>query len=249
MIDPILDRTLSRRRRWKHAIWLFARIFVMPALFVTIRLRSRGLKHMPRSGGVILVSNHVDFFDPVVIDAASPRPVLWMAKTEVFSYPVLQWIAVQAGAFPVERGKPDRSALRHAAALLDEGLVVGLFPEGTRSRSGGLKEPFAGASMVAVRSGKPVVPCAIVGSDGLPLSGFPAYRPGRYPKVEVLFGEPFLLAHQKCDGTRWSLEEMTDALMIEIARLLPPPYRGIYAERAGEPHPAVRKIGVPTLDA
>lgn len=242
MIDPVLDRRLSRRRRWKHAVWLFARFFVMPGLFVTLRMRSHGTQNMPRAGGVILIANHVDFFDPVLIEAATPRPVLWMAKSEVFDYPVLRWFARQAGAFPVERGKPDRSALRHAEGLLAEGLVVGMFPEGTRSRIGGLQEPYSGASLLAVRTNAPIVPCAIVGSDGLPLSGFKPHKRRRYPRVDVLFGEPFMLEHNAADGTRLRLEELTDAMMIEIARLLPAPYRGIYAAQCDRPHPAVRGL-------
>jgi 1-acyl-sn-glycerol-3-phosphate acyltransferase len=132
--------------------------------------------------------------------------------------------------------------LRHAEALLAEGLVVGMFPEGTRSRSGGLKEPYAGASMVALRTNAPIVPCAIIGSDGLPLSGFPPHQRRRWPRIDILFGPPFVLEHLKPDGTRWKLDELTDAMMIEIARLLPPPYRGLYADRASASHPAVRHI-------
>lgn len=241
MIDPVFDRRLGPRRRWKHLLWFTARLVILPLLFVTLRLRVHGLKHVPRSGGAIVVSNHIDFFDPVLIVAGAPRPVLWMAKSEVFNYPVLRWFARQAGAFAVERGTPDRSALRHAEALLAEGMLVGMFPEGTRSRTGGLIAPFSGASMVAVRSRALIIPCAIVGSEALPLRGFAPHRPGRWPRVDILFGEPFTLAATRPDGTRWRLEELTDAMMIEVARLLPPAYRGVYADRCVAPHPAVQR--------
>jgi 1-acyl-sn-glycerol-3-phosphate acyltransferase len=128
--------------------------------------------------------------------------------------------------------------------LLDDGLLVGMFPEGTRSKTGGLKEPFGGASHVALRSNAPIIPCALVGTDGLPLSGSKPHKRRRYPKVAAIFGEPFVLEQVAPDGSRRSLDDLTDAMMIEVARLLPEPYRGIYADRCAEPHPAVRRESI-----
>jgi 1-acyl-sn-glycerol-3-phosphate acyltransferase len=241
MIDPAFDKHLSRRRRIKHLLWWSARLIVLPILRLTIRLRVHGLKNVPRRGGAVIVTNHIDWFDPVLLVAASPRPILWMAKREVFGFPILRWVARTSGAFPVDRGKPDRSALRHAEGLLADGLLVGLFPEGTRSKTGGLVEPYAGASLLVTRTGAPVIPLGITGSEHLPLAGRKPARRRRYPKIDAAFGEPFHLETRKDDGTRWSLEELTDAMMIELARLLPEQYRGIYAERAKETHPAVRR--------
>jgi 1-acyl-sn-glycerol-3-phosphate acyltransferase len=167
-----------------------------------------------------------------------------MAKKEFLGFPVLSWFALQAGAFPVDRGKPDRGALRHARNLLEGGMLVGMFPEGTRSRTGGLKEPFAGASLVAVRSNAPIIPCALIGTDALPLSGSKPAHDQRWPKLTATFGEPFMLRQTRPDGARFSLEELTDAMMVEIARLLPPGYRGEYLERSGESHPAVDRGSV-----
>jgi 1-acyl-sn-glycerol-3-phosphate acyltransferase len=207
-------------------------------------MRVYGLKHVPRRGGAVVICNHIDWFDPILLLAASPRPILWMAKKEFLGFPVLSWFALQAGAFPVDRGRPDRSALRHAQQLLADGMLVGMFPEGTRSRSGGLKRPFAGASMVAVRSSSPVIPCALIGTDALPLSGSKPAHGRRWPMLTAVFGEPFMLRPNRPDGSRFSLDELTDAMMIEIARLLPPSYRGVYLDRAGESHPAVDRCSV-----
>lgn len=241
MIEPILEQHLSAQRRLKHVGFVTARWFVLPGLRVGIRMKVFGLDNVPRRGGALVICNHLGWFDPILLLAASPRPILWMAKAEFVKYPVLRWFAMQAGAFPVRRGQPDRQALRHARGLLDDGLLVGMFPEGTRSRTGGLKEPFGGASMVALRSNAPIIPCALVGTDGLPLSGSKPATRRRYPKVAAIFGDPFTLEHVAPDGSKRSLDDLTDAMMIEIARMLPEQYRGIYAERCAIPHPAVRR--------
>jgi len=244
MIEPILDTDMSLPRRMKHAAFVSARVFVLPGLRLGIRMKVFGLNNVPRRGGALVICNHLGWFDPVLLLAASPRPILWMAKAEFVKYPILRWFAFQAGAFPVRRGQADRQALRHAQGLLDDGMLVGMFPEGTRSKTGGLKEPFGGASLVALRSNAPIIPCALVGTDGLPLSGSKPSIKRRYPKVAAIFGEPFVLEHVAPDGTKRSLDDLTDAMMIEIARLLPEQYRGIYADRCAESHPAVKRESV-----
>jgi 1-acyl-sn-glycerol-3-phosphate acyltransferase len=243
VIDPLFNRQLSGVRRAKHLLWFCTRLWVLPLLRLTIGMRIYGLKHVPKRGGAVVIANHLDWFDPILLVAAGPRPILWMAKAEVFNFPVLRWFARQAGAFPVDRGKPDRTALRHAQQLLADGLLVGVFPEGTRSRTGGLIQPFPGASMVATRSGAPIIPCAIVGSERLPLSGKKPQERGR-TRVSVIYGEPFRLDTHRPDGTKYHLDELTDAMLIELARQLPAPYRGVYADRVLDPHPAVRRDGV-----
>ena len=245
MIDPVFNRKLSFRRRWKHVIFLLLRIWVLPTLRVTLRLKIHGLGYVPRRGGALVIGNHVHNADPILMLSASPRPVLWMAKEEVWDLPVLRWFASQAGAFPVQRGTFDRHAIRVAVDTIQEGLLVGMFPEGTRSTTGGLKQPYPGASLVALRSGAPVIPCVIVGSEELPLNGSKQRRRLHgYPRVEVRFGQPFRLEPRSADGSRYSMAELTDAMMLELARLLPEHMRGIYADAPDEPHPAVCREGI-----
>lgn len=238
MLDPVIMRGQSFERRWKHLLFISTRFFVLPLLRITLRLKIYGLQHMPRRGGAILICNHLNWFDPILLLACSPRPVLFMAKSEAFEIPVVRWFARQAGAFPVRRGRADRAALKHAELRLSEGMLVGMFPEGTRSRTGGLIEAQAGVSMVALRSGAPIIPCALVGMDHLPMAGARRSLRG-YPKVTTLFGEPFHLSLEKPEGGRWSFDDLADAMMLEIARLLPPDLRGVYGARAHETHPAV----------
>lgn len=242
MIDPVLNPNLSFRRRWKHVIFLLLRIFVLPTLRVILRFKVYGLDNVPRRGGALIVGNHVHNADPILMLSASPRPILWMAKVEVWDLPVLRWFATQAGAFPVHRGRPDRQAIRVAVETIHEGLLVGMFPEGTRSVTGGLKEPHPGAGLVAIRANAPIIPCVIVGSESLPLNGKKQRKRLRgYPRVSVVFGKPFRLESRSPDGERYSLEELSDAIMIELARMLPVEMRGLWAEHDLIPHPAVRR--------
>ncbi|HMM40751.1 MAG TPA: lysophospholipid acyltransferase family protein [Thermomicrobiales bacterium] len=243
MIDPVLDSRLSPVRRVKHALFLAARAVLLPILWLTIRFRVSGKENVPRSGGAIVISNHLGWFDPVLLDAACPRPILFMAKEEFMKLPVLRWFGRQAGAFPVKRGTADRKALQHAQQLLSDGMLVGMYPEGTRSKTGALQRGRSGASLVVVRSGAPIIPCMMIGNENLPLSGnrHNRERKWRWPKVTTRFGEPFTLDPEKPEGGRYSFDELTDAMMIELARMLPPEYRGVYADRAAESHPAVRR--------
>ncbi|HUG15496.1 MAG TPA: lysophospholipid acyltransferase family protein [Thermomicrobiales bacterium] len=235
---------MSFERRWKHALFVATRFFFVPLLGIVLRLRIRGLKNVPKRGGAIVICNHLGWIDPVLLMAASPRPILFMAKEEAMNIPVARWFARQAGTFPVKRSSPDRKALRHAQSRLESGLLVGMFPEGTRSTTGGLKNPFDGASLVAARTGAPIIPCAVLGTEALPGSASRDSSQGGYPRVTVVFGEAFTLATETEDGGRRSLDELTEAMMIEIARLVPDRYRGIYAAKAASSHPAVRRDDV-----
>lgn len=242
MIDPLFNPHLTFRRRWKHGIFLLLKLLFVPTLRLLVRFRVHGLRNIPKRGGAVVVGNHVHNADPVLMYSATNRPIFFMTKDDVWRVPGVRWIAQQSGAFPVRRGKMDRAAIRTASALLEEGLLVGMYPEGTRSVSGGLSKPFPGASLIATLSHAPVIPVAIMGSEDLPFNGAKQQpRKRLYPQVTVVFGPPFRLEPRKDDGTRYTMNELTDAMMTEIARLLPDDMRGIYADRCGERHPAVRR--------
>lgn len=226
---------LSPRRKLKTLIFKTARVFVVPTLRIAIRFRIEGLDNVPQVGPALVVANHLHNADPVLIIAAYTRPVLFMAKKELFSVPVIRWFVRQSGAFPVDRGKPDRSALRHAERLLSEGMLVGIFPEGTRSVTGGLTAPHPGVALLALRARVPIVPTAIFGTEVLPFNGIKGRVRGRgWPRVTVRIGEPFEIATHDSPGRRRDLDVVAEEIMLAIARLLPPAYRGIYAE-----HPAL----------
>jgi 1-acyl-sn-glycerol-3-phosphate acyltransferase len=241
VIDLVFNRSLSPRRRWKHFIYYSLRIWVVPLLRIVLRMQMYGLKNVPKEGGALIISNHVHNADPVLIVAGCSRPVSFMAKVEIWDVPVVRWIADQTGAFPVKRGTADRQALRTADEKLKDGLLVGVFPEGTRSVEG-LTRAFRGVSLIATHSGAPLIPVGIVGTHDLPGNGSKQQQRSRiWPKVNLVFGKPFHLDTHKPDGTRWTLEDHADAMMIEIAKILPVSYRGIYATRVDETHPAVNR--------
>ncbi|MEA2515493.1 MAG: 1-acyl-sn-glycerol-3-phosphate acyltransferase [Thermomicrobiales bacterium] len=215
------------------------RAILLAILRLAIGLRVEHVERAPK-GAVLVVSNHLHNADPVLTNAAYPLPIHYMAKKEVFRIPVLKWILRWAGAFPVDRGRADRSAIRRAEAALAAGIAVGMYPEGTRSNTRALRAPLAGAGMLALRNDVPILPIVVTGTERLPFNGAkgraqassPMPDPG-HKGIRILFGEPFRIPRE-VDGRKLTAEEATDRIMVEIARLLPPDYRGVYADRIAE---------------
>ncbi len=208
---------------------------------VLVRLRVEGLEHLPRTGGIIVVANHLHNADPVLISIACPRPLHYMAKKELFGVPVLGRILRWAGEFPINRGHVDRWALRRAAATVEQGVALGMFPEGTRSRAMKIERVLPGAGLVALQGKVPIVPVAITGTERLPFNGTKQHRRGDAPfpdpghrGVRIIFGEPFEIP-ATIDGKRTNAEAATDYMMRRVAALLPEPYRGIYGDVPSQP--------------
>ena len=196
-----------------------------------IGLRIDGLHNVPREGGVLIVSNHVCNADPVFVSIACPRPTHFMAKKELFDIPVLGWAMRKFGEFPVDRGNADRWAIRRALATVEQGIALGMFPEGTRSRSGALKQALPGAGLIALRGKVPIVPVAVIGTEKLPLLGSKALGASwrGFRGARIVFGEPFTIPAQ-IDGKRVTSDKATELMMQKIAAILPEHYRGVYAE-------------------
>ena len=171
------------------------------------------------------MSNHVGAIDPAIIGAWTPRPVWFMAKAELFKG---SWAWLMRGyhAFPVVRHSPDRTALRRAFALLKQGSAVVLFPEGHRSDTARLLRAEPGAGFIARRSGAPLVPIAITGSQNV--IGRHKVLPRR-TEVAMAFGEPFQLPERNRDGSPMDHQQSADYLMTKIAALLPLENQGEYA--------------------
>jgi 1-acyl-sn-glycerol-3-phosphate acyltransferase len=202
-------------------LWLWKVLFPPAralALFL-IPVRVVGRENLPRTGPYLLVSNHISWVDPPWLEFVVARPIRYLAKRELFSVPVFGWLIMQAGVFALERDSADRAALRKALAFLAAGEVVGIFPEGHRSRDRGLLRARPGVALLARRSGVPVVPVAFEGTDVAKL--------GRFWRRDVTlhFGTPFYAR----DLAGEDEQALTDQIMRRIAAMLPPERRGVYA--------------------
>jgi 1-acyl-sn-glycerol-3-phosphate acyltransferase len=191
--------------------------------------RIEGVENLPRTGPFILVTNHTSNLDPLMMGWASGnqigRVVHFMAKIEMRSWPILGWLATQSGVFFVRRGERDRAAQEFALEALADGRPIAVFPEGTRSRTGHLREGKPGAALLAMRSGAPLVPAGISGTQRIFPKG--AWFP-RASKVRIRIGEPFTLPHQPSGRLdRAALAAGTERIMSAIEQLLPPEQRRI----------------------
>ncbi|NPV26317.1 MAG: 1-acyl-sn-glycerol-3-phosphate acyltransferase [Firmicutes bacterium] len=177
------------------------------------RWRVEGLENVPPQGPVVVVSNHVSWWDPVVVGCALNRPVHFMAKEELFQIPVFGSLLVRLNAFPVKRGQPDRQAIRHALQILEDGKILGLFPEGTRSKTGELQKPHPGAAMIALKARAPIVPVACIETQRL-------FAKGWFHPFTVRIGKPLVYSdyfEQKL--TTKTLEVVSQEIMDEIGAL------------------------------
>ncbi|MFC0559861.1 lysophospholipid acyltransferase family protein [Halalkalibacter alkalisediminis] len=187
-------------------IYQFGRSVCRMFLSSSYKVEVRGKENIPNKGGTILCCNHIHNFDPPLLGSYIERQVHYMAKQELFEQPILKQLLPKLGAFPVRRGMSDKQALRTALKLLKEGNVLGLFPEGTRSKDGQLQKGLSGAGFFALRTDAVVIPCAIIGP----------YK--RSKTLKLVYGEPIDFTQLREEKA--SAEEATEVIMNEIRLLL-----------------------------
>ncbi len=195
-------------------LYYFGRFLFYSCLKLLYCMRVHNLENIPGRKPFIICSNHIKWADPGTVGAAFPAHyrIRFMAKKELFDYFILSSLVRMAGAFPVDREKADYGAIKTAYKLLNDGQVLGLFPEGSRSKNGKLQKAYNGAAMIAVRSGVPVVPVAIVGP----------YR--FFSPLHVYIGSAFVLpplVYENKEDKKAQLEEMSYEIMGRIRDLIP----------------------------
>jgi len=210
--------------------WLNVLTWVRLIILLVIRRDIQGMERLPRRGGLILASNHLNLADPPIITALMPRRIVWMTKQELFDIPVFGFLYHLFGCIPVRRFEADLKALRRSQDTLRRGLALGMFPEGTRAGEMGLGRGEPGTALLAMRANVPIMPMAIWGTEDvkLPRDFF------RRTTVHVRFGEPFYLERPQ-RLTKAAVENGADTIMRHIAELLPERYRGIYATAQRQP--------------
>jgi 1-acyl-sn-glycerol-3-phosphate acyltransferase len=199
-------------------------------LSVVTRLDIEGVENVPREGPVVVAPNHLHVLDGPVVAAVIPRRMTVLAADK--------WQRTAAGivlrlitnSIFVARGEADREALSRALAVLRAGNALTVAPEGTRSRTGGLLPGKNGPVYLASRGPAPIVPVVVWGQE----QALGTWRRLRRPRIYVRIGRPICLPPDSKSARSEALSQHTDALMLEMARMLPPSYRGYYRDRLGE---------------
>jgi 1-acyl-sn-glycerol-3-phosphate acyltransferase len=195
----------------RSLFWRCAQLLAQVLVRLLFEVKVEGRRHVPRTGGVLIVSNHQSNLDPVVLAAFLPRPLNFVAKSELFANPLGQWLLRRLNAFPIRQGKGDIGALRETIRRLREGHLLNIFPEGARSPDGRMHPFQKGVSLVIQRARVPVVPAAIAGA----YHAWPIHRPIWQPgSIRVRFGPPLKLADLG------SADEIVAALEREVHRML-----------------------------
>ena len=182
------------------------------------RLQVTGADNVPSTGPVIVAANHRSMLDVPLLVMASPRPIVFMAKRELFGDPFRRWAFHTMGGFPVRREIADIWAIDVALAVLERGEVLGMYPEGTRSREAKMLPFLKGAAWLALRTAAPIVPCAITGTERDRPPGAP---PPLRKKVRIAFGPPMRVEREDdAETRREKADQVTDELLRAITALL-----------------------------
>ncbi|GAB4581231.1 MAG: hypothetical protein Fur0022_39780 [Anaerolineales bacterium] len=194
---------------------------------VLVKLKQvNGLENIPAEGPAILMINHIGFIDPIILVHAVPRDIVPLAKVEAYDYPVVGIFPRLWGVIPVQRDGVDRHAVQQALEVLRAGEIILVAPEGTRGPV--LQPPREGAVYLASRSGAPIVPVAIEDSEGFPT--LPISSRWRKPGAIVTIGRPFRIRPAARRARGEQLTKMADEAMYQVAKMLPPARRGVYAD-------------------
>ncbi|MGZ4436317.1 MAG: lysophospholipid acyltransferase family protein [Nocardioidaceae bacterium] len=219
--------------------WLLKWVFIGPVLRLVFRPRTEGAENVPAEGPAILASNHLSYADWLFMPLTLPRRVTFVAKAEYFTTPGIKgWFQKKffagSGQVPIDRSGATAAegALVAAKRILGQGELFGIYPEGTRSHDGKLYRGKTGVARLALETGAPVIPIAVVGTDEI---APPGKKFGSITRPMVRFGAPLDFSrYEGLENDRFILRSITDEIMYEIMRLSGQEYVDIYASRAKE---------------
>jgi 1-acyl-sn-glycerol-3-phosphate acyltransferase len=205
--------------------YYFGRFIIRVTLFLFTSTHITGKKNLPKKGRLLVVANHLSLADPPLLGACLTRKAIFMAKEELFRHWFIRYFIRGFGAFPVYRGQMDRKAMRRAQEVLANEFVLVMFPEATRSEDARLQKAYSGSTLIALRSGTPILPVGITGTENVKGYGWLLKR----PRLTVTIGNPFALPEVEGKISREVLNDRTEYMMKHIAELLPERYRGVYS--------------------
>jgi 1-acyl-sn-glycerol-3-phosphate acyltransferase len=196
-----------------HALWKGAQALVRVWTSLRFELKVYGANNVPRTGGALMVSNHQSVLDPVVLGAQLRRPMSYLAKSELWKNPAFGWLISRLYAFPVKQGRGDVGAIKETIRRLQEGHILNIYPEGSRTETGELLPIEAGVALIIRRAGVPVIPAVVDGSfyawpKGQPL---PVHHP-----VRVLIRKPMRMDHLKAKDIVVEIDRMFREMLAEL---------------------------------
>jgi 1-acyl-sn-glycerol-3-phosphate acyltransferase len=189
-------------------LYKFARFIFKVYLLIFNRITIKGYENIPQSGGLIICSNHIHWLDPILIAVYIKRKISYMAKAELFKNKFFAIILKGINVFPVKRGTADIAAIKNSLKLIKNGNVLGIFPEGTRSKDGNLKPAEPGVALIAIKTQAPVIPIRISGSYKI------------FDSINLTFGKPISFieyGETKLSGEQ--INELSQLIMKEIGKL------------------------------
>jgi len=205
--------------------WWLRRFFRL-LIRAVVHVEATGMERIAQAGPLIVINNHINWLDGVLTYLLAPRHLVGFGKVENFENPVLRPLMRIGGVIPVHRRTPDVAAVRRALAVLDAGEALLVDPEGTRSHHGRLQEARAGVVLLALRTGAPILPIAVWGQERFWRNLSRLFR----TRVRMRVGYPFYLRAEGSRVQREEREQILSEVMYQLAALLPPPYRGVYAD-------------------
>jgi len=207
-------------------VWLLRGVFKI-AYRILSRRKLLGAENLPTSGGCLMVINHMSIVDaPLIFTLVSHPSMAAFVASKYHRNLFFRWLLNRTGVIWVRRGEADRAALKAALKALQAGVMLGVAPEGTRSRNGSLQPAKAGIAFLATNARVPIVPAVVINTD----RAFAQLRQLRRPRLTLKIGPPFALPPLTPGHRSAQLRLHTEEIMLRLAALLPPHHRGVYGE-------------------